>query len=61
MPDYPSRCAAFDRFSYFYPLGALSVSPVTDLHFDTRSFSDTRESESADDGEFFWVDLGGEG
>ena len=61
MRELTLRYATLDRFGSCPPLGGLSVAAFVDPHLDMRSFFVARESESADEGEHDWIDLGGEG
>jgi hypothetical protein len=61
MRESALRHATLDRFGYGPPLAGLAVAPVVDQHLDTRSFFDVRESETANEWEHLWIDLGGEG
>ena len=71
MREPTLRFTALDRFGHLPPRGTdlksvlplvgLSVAAVDDQHFDTRCFSDVRESDIADEWEHLWIELGGEG
>jgi hypothetical protein len=59
MREPALRFAALDWFGHCPPPAGLSVAP--DQLFDMRLFSDVRETESADEWEHLWIELGGEG
>ena len=61
MREFVVQYATLDRFDFCHPLAGSSATPFVGHQLESRSFSELRDSERADDGEHFWIDLGGEG
>jgi hypothetical protein len=50
-----------DRFSHFLSLAGVWATTVAEYHLDSPLHSEVKESESVDEWEHLWLELGGEG